>query len=156
MQKAIIIDLDGTLYNCEARRAKYLSGDKKNFDLFNAEHVNDRPNEWCAELINCIQAAQCEGRCDAKIIYVSGRDNSHYESTANWITDNTTYHWDEPWILMRKPGDYRSDVEIKQEIYDIHIKDKYDVLFAIDDRQCIVDMWRRNGIVCLQCAPGDF
>lgn len=37
-----------------------------------------------------------------------------------------------------------------------NIKDKYDVLFAIDDRSSVVDMWRDLGLVCLQCAEGAF
>jgi len=28
--------------------------------------------------------------------------------------------------------------------------------FVVDDRQQVVDMWRRNGITCLQCDVGDF
>lgn len=29
-----------------------------------------------------------------------------------------------------------------------------DILFTIDDRQSVVDMWRANGITCLQCKKG--
>jgi DNA transposition AAA+ family ATPase len=32
----------------------------------------------------------------------------------------------------------------------------YNVRFAIDDRDRVVDAWRDLGLVCLQCAPGDF
>ncbi len=42
------------------------------------------------------------------------------------------------------------------KIYEEHIKAKYDILLAIADRQQVVDMWREQGLVCLQCDKGDF
>lgn len=30
------------------------------------------------------------------------------------------------------------------------------ILFVIDDRDSVVEMWRRNGLTVLQCAKGDF
>ena len=33
---------------------------------------------------------------------------------------------------------------------------KDDVLMTVDDRQRVVDMWRAEGLTCLQVAPGDF
>ena len=56
---------------------------------------------------------------------------------------------------MRKDGDFRADYIVKQEIYDMHIKGK-NVLFVMDDRQQVVDMWRRNGLKCFQVAEGNF
>ena len=57
---------------------------------------------------------------------------------------------------MRKDGDYRPDTVVKKEIYEREIKDKYEVLFAIDDRTQVVKTWRELGLTCLQCANGDF
>jgi hypothetical protein len=34
--------------------------------------------------------------------------------------------------------------------------DKSNILYAVDDRQRVVDMWRSNGITCLQVAEGNF
>jgi hypothetical protein len=33
--------------------------------------------------------------------------------------------------------------------------DKTKVLFVVEDRSRVVEMWRAEGLVCLQCAPGD-
>jgi hypothetical protein len=30
------------------------------------------------------------------------------------------------------------------------------VLFIVEDRAAVVEMWRAAGYVCLQCAPGEF
>ena len=35
-------------------------------------------------------------------------------------------------------------------------KDGYEPFLVFDDRQRVVDMWRRNGIQCCQVAPGDY
>jgi hypothetical protein len=34
--------------------------------------------------------------------------------------------------------------------------DKRKVLFVVEDRNRVVEMWREEGLVCLQCAPGEF
>jgi phosphoserine phosphatase len=34
--------------------------------------------------------------------------------------------------------------------------DRTHVLFIVEDRSSVVEMWRQQGFVCLQCAPGDF
>ena len=52
-------------------------------------------------------------------------------------------------LLMRKTGDKRRDTEVKEEIYNEFIKDKYNVLTVFDDRPCVVRMWKRlNLMVC--------
>jgi hypothetical protein len=57
-------------------------------------------------------------------------------------------------MYMRYSDDYRDDATIKkdllQEIYD----DGYVPIMVFDDREHVVDMWRQNGIRCLQVAPG--
>lgn len=60
------------------------------------------------------------------------------------------------WLYMRPEGDVRKDTEIKREIFDNYIRDKYRVLFVLDDRNSVVKMWRDLGLKCLQVAEGDF
>jgi hypothetical protein len=57
---------------------------------------------------------------------------------------------------MRKKGDRREDYLVKEEIYKNHIDQIYNVMFVLEDRKQVVDMWRRLGLTCLQCAPGEF
>ncbi|WP_202926579.1 hypothetical protein [Piscirickettsia salmonis] len=54
-----------------------------------------------------------------------------------------------PWLAA-------SDNIIKEEILDRLLSNNKHILFVIDDRRQVVDMWRRRGIVCLQCAEGNF
>jgi len=74
--------------------------------------------------------------------------------TVEWLKQTHLYPNDYT-LLMRKDKDYRQDYIVKQEILDTHI-DKTRVWFVLDDRKQVVDMWRRNGLTCLQVADGDF
>lgn len=60
-------------------------------------------------------------------------------------------------LRMRQQGRYIADDELKQTwlLDAIHNRRwRPDIVF--DDRDRVVNMWRRNGIQCLQVAPGDF
>ena len=57
---------------------------------------------------------------------------------------------------MRKTGDNRKDSIIKEEIYRNLIEPNYNIEFVLDDRNQVVDMWRRIGLTCLQVADGNF
>ena len=56
---------------------------------------------------------------------------------------------------MRPKDDYRKDNIIKKEILD-KIRSQYNVLFAYDDRNQVVDMLRENGIKVFQVEDGNF
>ena len=93
-----------------------------------------------------------------KIIFVTGREDVDdcKELTIKWLDKNIAYSesgWD---LIMRPKGDYRSDAEIKKEIYDKYIKDKYNVMCVFEDRDKVVKMWRDEGLLCNQVYYGDF
>lgn len=144
--KAIIIDLDGTLCNNEHRR-HFVEGEKKDFDAFNAACSKDTRNDWCYELAKTMSE-------NVEILLVSGREEKYIEKTRDWLASNFKYI---PFTLyMRKEKDYRKDSVVKEEIYRRLIEPHFKVLFCVDDRQQVVDMWRSLGLTCLQCAKGDF
>lgn len=148
-KKAVIFDIDGTLANCDERRELALASGKMDWDIFfdNELISKDKVNESIKEIYNKF----CK---DYIIIIFSGRAGYEgvEETTKNWLVDNGIV-WD--WLDIREAGDRRDDTIVKKEMYD-KIKHEYDVLFCIDDRQRVVDMWREQGLVCLQCAKGDF
>ncbi len=57
---------------------------------------------------------------------------------------------------MRKTDDFRPDEDVKKEIYNENIKNKFNVLYVFDDRNSVVNIWRNEGLTCLQVANGDF
>ena len=158
--KAIICDLDGTLADC-SHRLHHIQGEKKDWKSFNALVAGDTVNDWCREIVLSLAGKYT-------ILFTTGRMGTPKtrQETIEWIQRNVFpgdvfcgwklfFFCD--WLLFARPAkDYRPDWEVKQEMYLKEIKRKYDILFCIDDRQQVVDMWRKNGLVCLQCAKGDY
>lgn len=78
------------------------------------------------------------------------------ELTTKWLDENFKYckgSWE---LIMRSKGDHRSDAEVKKEVYDKYIKDKYNVMCVFEDRDKVVKMWRDEGLLCNQVYYGDF
>lgn len=64
---------------------------------------------------------------------------------------------EDKWALfMRRTGDTRKDNIIKREIFNEHIRGKYNVLFVLDDRSRVVREWRAMGLTVFQVAEGNF
>jgi len=135
LPKAIICDIDGTL-----------------------AHMSDRsPYDWSRvgeDTLDKAVASILDGVAgDVEIILVSGRDESCRKTTQEWLEWNTVSY---DHLYMRPEADNRKDVVIKQEIFDEHIRDRYNVLYVLDDRNQVVEMWRNMGLKVLQVADGDF
>jgi len=140
-EKVIICDIDGTIA---------IKGDRGIFDYskVNLDTVN-RP---------IFQILKSLSKDDINIIFCSGREDSCGEQTTEWLEDNVLGKFNKKLfrLLMRKTGDFRKDSIIKKEIYHEYIENQYEVLFVLDDRNQVVDMWRSLRITCLQVAKGDF
>lgn len=147
MKQVILFDIDGTLADINHRRV-HLNSDRPDWKLFNSSMGNDVPNKPVVELYKTLWASK-----KYELLLVSGRSEDSRKITEQWLT------WNEiPFnvIFMRAAGDFRSDVDVKYDILQT-IRTTYgEVLFAVDDRQQVVDMWRKNGITCFQCAEGNF
>lgn len=140
----IVCDIDGTV--------ALFDRDKKN--PYCRDFENDEDNKPITDMLHYMNKGKIElGDDEYKIIFVSGRSDDHRKVTEEWIDLNIT---DEYQLHMRKHGDFRKDSIIKREIYNEHIKGKFNVLFVLDDRNQTVNMWRRNGLTCLQVADGNF
>lgn len=137
LENAIIVDIDGTLA---------INAHRNPFDT--SRYETDEPNEAVIRMVRAW--IKCEG---CTFIITSGRDETFRDVTLKWLDDhgiNPDYFW------MRQADDRREDSIVKQEIYDNHIKGKFNILAAIDDRMRVVNMWRRNGLNCFQVAEGNF
>jgi predicted kinase len=141
---AIICDLDGTLCNID-HRLHWVRRERKNWDMFFAGISRDEPNKWCSDLLKRYE--------QENIILCSGRSQNHEPQTIAWLSDNMISYTN---LFMRPNGDYRRDDIVKEIILDFEILTRYNPVLFIDDRQQVVDMWRRRGYTCLQCAKGDF
>lgn len=147
MKQCILFDIDGTLALIDHRR-HHLDGERPDWRAFNALMGDDTPNPAVVALYKTLWETGLY-----ELILVSGRGEESRALTENWL------FWNEiPFetLLMRPKKDFRSDVEVKLEILNTLRNQGKVILFAVDDRQSVVDMWRANGVTCLQCAPGDF
>ena len=147
MIKSILFDIDGTLADVEHRRI-YLNKEKPDWKSFNNLMGEDTLNKPIVELYKTLWETK-----KYEIILVSGRSEAFRKITEQWLVWNNIPFEE---LKMRPLNDNRSDDIIKEEILKNLQKNKKDILFAVDDRQQVVDMWRKNGITCLQCDVGDF
>lgn len=139
-----IIDIDGTLADCEHRRHHLETKDWTSFYLNMSE---DRPNIWCVILTRAI------AKMGVDVVLTTGRPEEYREATTNWLHRHGIEY---SALFMRATKDYRKDCVVKEEILHRDIQPRWFPLFAVDDRKQVVDMWRKNYIVTLQCAEGDF
>ncbi len=149
-QKAIIVDLDGTLSD-NTPRLHYFDNHTqvKDWTAINELSRYDLPNLWCQEMVHIYKDA------GYKILFITGRAENAKQVTIEWLTRYLSPHVDYE-LHMRGAHDTREDFIVKEEIYTFLIAPRYDVSFAIDDRQQVVDMWRRIGLTCLQCKDSTY
>lgn len=138
---AVLIDLDGTTA---------LKWEGRGFHDYDERVFNDLPNKPVIRLIRPV--------IDSGIvpIYVSGRKGTSECRAATHAWVNKHIRAGALWLYMRKPHDNRPDWVVKEEIFDTHIRDHWNVVAAIDDRNQVVNRYREIGLTVLQVAEGDF
>lgn len=90
-----------------------------------------------------------------KILIVTGREGTKeiIDATINWLINNNIPYDS---IYLRPVKDYSPGAECKKEIYNNYIKGKYNVSFVLEDNKKCVNMWRSEGLICLQPNDGNF
>ena len=164
----ILFDLDGTIANVDGRRqaaeqaaddchdANSSMPDSELMPLCrkawwkawqNPDNISrlDVPNEI---VVSVLRDWRERGK---HIVIVSARNDKNRDVTEQWLAQ-----WGIPYdaLYMRKDGDYRPDNVFKQELLDNIRKNGDDLIERVyDDRNQVVDMWRANGIECIQVVP---
>lgn len=133
--KTIICDLDGTL--CDHEHRKHLLS---NFDEYNSKLHLDNPKQAIREILVMMGKAY-------HIILITGRPIKHQPETEQWLDKHGIKY---SGLFMRPEGDMRPDVALKRAIFHEHVVNPDDVLFVMEDRDCVVDLWRSLGLTCLQ------
>lgn len=145
MKSHIICDIDGTLSNPE-HRLHYLSETPANWDKFYDQCYYDHAYSDVVQILNQFH--------DFNIIYVTGRRSDVRQKTKRWLN---LYNLPTGLLFMRAENDFREDWVVKQEIVEERLSLKpEDVLFILEDRDQVVQMWRKNGFRCLQVANGGY
>lgn len=147
LEEVILCDLDGTLAHMNGKRSPFdwMKTDIDDLDEIVAKSIKDHM------------------ALGHKIIFMSGRSEEGRVPTEQWLEFyGFKYHK----LLMRRKTyinnmgqevpDFRKDNIIKEELYNQHIKGKYNVRHVYDDRNQVVSMWRKLGIKVYQVQEGDF
>lgn len=139
----IVFDLDGTLADTEHRTHLAVA---KNWKAYFDACALDTVIQEIAE-INAVLAT-----LGHRVEIWTGRSDGVRELTRQWLDDQDIFTYD---LKMRPAQDHRPDYVIKEEWLHALPKEEWPEL-VFEDRQQVVDMWRRNGIRCCQVAKGDF
>jgi hypothetical protein len=140
----VIFDIDGTLADV-SERIHHVRKKPKNWNAFFQGMAQDKAIHSMVRLCNILYASGIQ------IILCSGRSEEHRTQTMEWLAKQGVNYHD---LLLRKDNDRRSDTDVKREL--LVTLDKSKILFVVEDRSRVVEMWRSEGLVCLQCAPGEF
>jgi hypothetical protein len=162
----IVFDLDGTLADC-SHRQHLVQGKSRtripDWNRFFAECVHDKPIQPLVTLFGYLYRAQAT---DLEIW--SGRSEAVHRETVDWLDTHVFAPLDMSgaWLMpgsrafvrlrMRPEKDTCPDNILKLRFLLAARDAGQRIELVIDDRQKVVDMWRENGVTCLQCAPGDF
>lgn len=141
----IVIDLDGTLANTDHR--VHLVKAKK-WREFYAQCPKDTLNQWCAEIVRLFFRGPFE------VVILTARSKEVQSQTIEWITKHLEVSYVSCLRMVREENDNSKDFDLKLNWARNHGLGR--ILFAIDDRKQVADMWRKEGVTCLQCAEGDF
>lgn len=159
LPKAIICDIDGTRALMNGKRGPFEEHNVYRDDI-------NVPVEWLLTFVDANNSLYeeidwgepAERSSQVKVIYLSGRSRYAEEETIRWFKEKAkekVVYGDN--LFMRAKDDSRKDSVIKRELFDAHIKDKYNVLFVLDDRNQVVDNWRQDiGLPCFQVDEGNF
>jgi hypothetical protein len=143
-EEIVIFDIDGTLADV-SERIHHVKKKPKNWNAFFKGMAQDKAIHSVVRLCNLLYASGIQ------IILCSGRSEEHRGETVKWLAQQRVNYHD---LLLRKDRDNRPDTVVKREM--LTAIDKSKILFVVEDRSRVVEMWRSEGLVCLQCAPGEF
>ncbi|MBW4960660.1 HAD family acid phosphatase [Sulfitobacter sp. CW3] len=145
----VVFDVDGTLAEFDADKLGHLvHGLEKHWDEF---HFAMAEAPLIAPVAKLMRRLKESGET---IVICSGRPRGWAEHTIAWLRKH-----DLPFdgvYLRAENQDEASDPDVKRHALAEMKADGFRPWLVVDDRSSVVEAWRAEGIVCLQCAPGDF
>lgn len=136
LPQAWLVDIDGTLAHM---------GDRSPYDI--ATVSQDTVDTVIADLVGML------AKDGYDIVVMSGREDTCRRDTEAWLEHNLFRH---DALFMRAADDKRPDYLVKADLFDEHVRDRWNVIGVLDDRDQVVRMWRSMGLKTLQVADGNF
>jgi predicted kinase len=134
---AVMCDIDGTLA---------LTGDRGPYDF--SRCGTDLLNPSVRDALHAFRGTHGD-----TLVLLSGRSEDFREQTEEWLARHEV-PYDELW--MRASRDQRRDDIVKAELFDKHVRDRFAVRVSLDDRDRVVELWRRMGLPTWQVNYGAF
>lgn len=131
---AYICDLDGTLAELNGRNP---------YDATLC--MNDK---IVRPVLKVIQLLYHHG--NFAIVYMSGREERFRHQSLEFLRRNLCPTGP---LFMRATYDNRKDFIVKQELFERHIRGKYNVVGVIDDRPSVLRMWQSLGLFTFAVGP---
>jgi len=141
-RKIVLVDMDGTLADC-SHREHHIQTKPPNWPAFFRGMGQDPPNASIVELTRRLAA-------DHDILIVTGRPQEFLGETLDWLARNGIAPAE---IWMRRAGDHRPDFVVKREVLDHVPRER--IVFVLDDRERVCDMWDSEGLVCHRVKQGE-
>lgn len=150
MNKWIIVDMDGTIADCNHR--VHLA-QAKQWDEFHNLMTEDEV------FVNVADTIMALWRCGYKIMVLTGRPEKYRQLTRDWLKA-TNIGTCISTIVMRPDNDWSSDHEMKIREIEKSFGSKEDALNSIlccfEDRDRVVEAMRNYGLTVFQVAPGGY
>jgi hypothetical protein len=147
----VIFDVDGTLLNIEHRvpLIRPTDGSKKNWEAFRNKACDDVPH------VEIVEVARALSFCKHRLIICTGRMEKERAVThASLLAAGMPMYGTA--MYMRQNDDVRADHIIKLEMLVALRAHGFEPRLVFDDRQQVVDMWRKVGLRVCQVAEGNF
>jgi predicted kinase len=127
LEYIVLVDIDGTIADMQ---------DRHPFDLTKVS--GDLPKE---EIINIVQLLNR----DYKVIFFTGREDVCHDDTLAWLEKNVSLNHPVE-LHMRATDDKRRDSIVKLEMFNKHVRGRYNVAAVVDDRRQVCEMWHALGL----------
>lgn len=148
--KHVVVDIDRTLADCK-HRTHYVERKPKNYEAFFEEAAFDAPIKSMCNLVNVLIKSG-----NYEIVFCTGRPESIRSTTIEWLSTHLDIDEYDIVLLMRPDKNYLDDSIVKPKLLSKHGINPSNTEFILDDKQNVVDTFRRLGFKVLQVANENF
>ena len=141
-------DLDGTLTDAEPF-VHLIHTKPKNWAAWDQNIINHEPH---TDIVSLYMLHGCLGHHN---YVVTARSEAVREGTTGWLKKHGLWEFCKE-LVMRPAKDYRPDHEVKLDILNMMRSNNINPDIVFEDRSRVVQMYRENGVRCLQVANGDY
>ena len=139
--KTAIVDIDGTISDAR-HRLHFVLQRPKDYEAFHSRCGEDPVIPSVRRVVSALSEL-------FKVVLVTGRPDTYRDITMDWLDSNAVIY-DE--LHMRPAGDTSPAAQFKSRVLFELVSKGHEIFLAIEDQQSVVDMWRANGVHCLQTA----